>query len=189
LLHPGAGRCSVSPEMESSSLSSIPVAGKVLRMTTAAEHGLEVQAWWGKEPYDPRRVGGDGWPKDARHKPDGRFFTSSWEGHTSAWIEYQASTARAAEARSVQLFLPDPEAVLYVIDSPDDYDDLVQVYPHYQARPEPCPDWRLFFETEGPDAVHVTAAGVAQGNPWFASAWTVESTAWLRPRLTLLETP
>ena len=95
-------------------------------MTTAAEHGLVVQAWWGDEPYDARRIYEGGWPKDARHKPDGRFFTSSWEGHTSARIDYQASTARAAEARSVQLFLPDPEAVLYVIDSPDDYDELVR---------------------------------------------------------------
>lgn len=165
------------------------MAGTVLRMTTVADQGLDVQVWWGNEPYDPSRVNKGGWPQGARHKPEGGFFTSSRRSETSDWIEYQKTTCRATEKRSAQFLLPDPEAVLYVISSPHDYETLVQAYPHRQLRPEPCPDWQVFFDTESPDAVHVTASAIAQGRPWFAKAWATESTAWFRPTLTLVEQP
>ena len=151
-----------------------------------ADYGLDVQIWWGSEPYDSARINEGGWPLQARHKPGGRLFTSSRRGESSAWIDFQATTCRATEERSAQLLFPHPRARLYVINSPRDYETLVQAYPHRQPQPEPCPNWRRFFDIEGPDAVHVTASAIAHGGPWFAKAWATESTAWFRPALNLL---
>ena len=64
------------------------MAGKLLGTTSVAEFGLGIQAWLGATPYDPRRVGGFDWPIRPIEKPHGGFFTSSWNGHTSAWIEF-----------------------------------------------------------------------------------------------------
>jgi hypothetical protein len=59
---------------------------------SVAQFGLGIQAWWGVGPFDPRRVEQVDWPTRPIEKPQHAFFTSSWDGHSSAWIDYQAKT-------------------------------------------------------------------------------------------------
>jgi hypothetical protein len=129
------------------------------------------------------------WPNRPTEKPQQGFFTSTWDGHGSAWIDYQSKTTRAAEPRTTYLLRPDPGAVLYVIDSPETYTALAEAHPHYYENPlrPPCPHWRRLAEEERFDAVHVTAAGVADQNLPYAARWSVESTLWFRSKLTLLD--
>jgi hypothetical protein len=156
---------------------------------TVADFGLGTQAWWGAEPYDPDRVHPVRWPNQPIEKPQHGFFTSSWDGQTSAWIEYQGRTERAAEPRRVQLFFPRPDARLYVVASSDDYELLAEQYPQRYENPKrsPLPDWHS-LASEGPfDAIHMTAAALSDTSLWYAHSWAVESTLWFRPKLTLLD--
>ncbi len=165
------------------------MAGKLLA-TTVAEFGLGIQAWWGATHYDPRLVAQVAWPNQPREKPhDGGFFTSSRRGYTSAWIDYQAKTPRATESRTTYFLQPDPSAVLCVIDSPDDYDRLVETYPQrYDNRNDPrvCPHWKRLAVEGHFDAIHMTAVAT-EHDCRYAHSWAVESTLWLRPKLTLLD--
>jgi hypothetical protein len=156
---------------------------------SVAQFGLGIQAWWGLAPFDAQRVERVAWPTQPIEKPQHGFFTSTWDGHTSAWIEYQAKTTRAAEARNTYLLCPHPGAVLYVIDSPQDYTALAEAYPQRYENPHhpPCPHWRHLAEEEQFDAVHMTAAAVADQNLWYAHRWAVESTLWFHPTLTVVD--
>jgi hypothetical protein len=134
------------------------------------------------------------WPTQPIEKPHGGFFTSSWDEQrkTSAWIEYHATTPRASESRSTYLLLPHTDALLYVIDSPKDYDRLTEAYPqryaHNPNHPTVCPAWKD-LAAEGPfDAIHMTAAATDHDLP-YAHRWADESTLWFRPFLTLLDPP
>jgi hypothetical protein len=154
--------------------------------TSVAEFGLGIQAWWGREAFDPAQVDRGGWPEVSVYKPKNRFFTSSWdrERQTSAWVEYQATTARISEPRRVWLLKPDPNAALYIINTPDDFTALAETYPDSRRRrPEPCPYWEHIAQEGGFDAIHMTAAAVVDHNLWYANAWTVESTLWFRSTL------
>jgi hypothetical protein len=155
-----------------------------------AEFGLGVQAWLGTGPYDPRRVEEVSWPTQPIEKPHRGFFTSSWDGRTSAWIDWQATKPdRASEKRSVQLLIPDPGTALYVVNSPGDFAALSQAYPQRYENPhcEPCPDWGRLAAGGPFDAIHMTAAAVSDHDLWYAHRWEVESTLWFRPRLTPLD--
>jgi hypothetical protein len=158
---------------------------------SVAEFGLGIQTWLGAGPFDPRRVEKVSWPNQPIEKPQSGFFTSSWDGHSSAWIEWQASQPRASEKRIVYLLYPQPAAVLYVIDAPADYDRLVEAYPQHRSdvssHPHVCPHWQR-LAAEGPfDGVHMTAAAVSDHDLWYAHRWEVESTLWFRPRLISLD--
>jgi hypothetical protein len=161
-----------------------------LRTTSVAEFGLGIQAWLGGGPFDPDLVEPASYPRLPRPKPEG-FFTSSWdeERHTSAWIEFKATTPRASEPGTVWLLAPDPAAVLYVIDSPHDYARLVEVYPHRYANPaDPriYPHWLDLAHGGVIDAVHMTAAAATDPSQSYARPWEVESTWWLGPKLVLV---
>ena len=156
---------------------------------SVAEFGLGIQAWLGIDPYDPHRVERVAWPTQPTEKPARGFFTSTWDGRISAWIEFYATTPRAAiEFRTIFLLQPDPHAVLYVIESPDDFDALSDAHPQSYENPHraPCPHWAQ-LAAEGPfDAVHMTAAAVSNKTLWYAHRWETESTLWFRPKLTLV---
>lgn len=155
------------------------------------EFGLGIQAWLGIGPFDPGRVEDVAWPHQPIEKPQHGFFTSSWDGRTSAWIEWQATQERGSEKRSIYLLLPDSGAVMYVIDSPDDYARLVEAYPlrrsDIPSHPKVCPHWRRLAERGPFDAIHMTCAAVADQNLLYARRWSVESTLWFRPTLVLLD--
>jgi hypothetical protein len=158
---------------------------------SVAEFDLGVQAWLGAEIFDPDRVLEVNWPNQPMVKPPHGFFTSSSDGGTSPWIEYQSrQEKRAGEKRRVYLLDPNPDALLYIIDTPEDYKRLAETYRQRHANPnnpEICPHWRKLAQ-EGPfDAIHMTAAAVADKSLWYASSWAVESTLWFRPKLTLLD--
>jgi hypothetical protein len=161
---------------------------------SVVEYGLGVQAWLGAGPYDPGRVEEVAWPTQPIEKPQHGFFTSSWddERKTSAWIDWQATQpVRAAEKRTVHLLVPHPNAVLYVIDSPDDYDRLVDGYPQHRSdlpdHPQVCPNWERLAQEGHFDAIHMTAAAVLDKDRWYAHRWEVESTLWFHPKLTVVD--
>ena len=158
---------------------------------SAGEQGLGLQAWWGTDLFDPGRVEQVVWPTQPIEKPQQGFFTSTWNGQTSAWIDWQGTQPdRASESRSVQLLTPDPGAVLYVINSPGDYGVLVEAYPQrYEnpANPTVCPHWRAIHEEGCIDAIHMTADAVTHRDQRYAQRWEVGSTLWFRPKLSRLD--
>jgi hypothetical protein len=162
---------------------------------SVAEFGLGIQAWLGAGPFDPRRVEEVAWSTQPIEKPQHGFFTSTWdeECQTSAWIDWQAKTARASEKRSVYLLLPHPDAVLYVIDGAQDYERLVDAYPQRRPdiprHPQVCPDWGRLAQDGRFDGIHMTASAVIDKDLWYAHRWEVESTLWFYPKLTLHDPP
>jgi hypothetical protein len=93
---------------------------------------------------------------------------------------------RRPEGRSAWILSPDPDAVLYLIDSVDAYERLVEVcpqrYPGLNALP-PHADWRHLGDSAALpfDGVHATQHAIETGDPRF-SGWGVESTLWFRWR-------
>lgn len=159
---------------------------------SVAEFGLGLQEWLGAEPYDPDRVLAFTWPTRPTEKPPQGFFTSSWdeERQTSAWSELFATMPRAAtESRTTYLLQPHADALLYVIDTPEGYERLAETYPqvYETSQRPPRPHWKRLAAEELFDAVHMTAAAVSDKSHWYAHSWGVESTLWLRPKLTLLD--
>ena len=66
------------------------------------ECGLGVQSWLGATPYDPGRIQQVTWDPQPIEKPQHAFFTSSWDGHTSAWITWRAAQpGRSSESRGI----------------------------------------------------------------------------------------
>lgn len=94
-----------------------------------------------------------------------------------------------------RLWLLDPErdTLLYAIDSFDDIKALADEYPHRSNNPKnPTvhPDWQRVRDEGLFDAVHVTARAIESvkaqppADQWRLFGWDVESTLWLRWRLT-----
>lgn len=83
---------------------------------------------------------------------------------------------------------PLPEARIYLIDTADDLDRLVAVFPLPLDHPmrRTAPDWEAMV-TAGWDAVYASAAGVAVNAERFVtvvpslSGWDCPSMLWLRP--------
>lgn len=162
-----------------------------INAVSVADFGLGLQAWLGGRPFDPSLVELTSWPALPRCKPDHGFFTSTWkeDRRTSAWIEFKATTHRAFEAASIWLLEPNPDASLYVVDSPADWAALVEAYPHRYENPRNptvCPNWRTLTSGSPFDAVHVTTEALIDRSQPYTRLWQVESTLWLRSRLTLL---
>jgi hypothetical protein len=160
---------------------------------SVAEFGLGIQAWLGSGPFDPGRVEAVASPTQPIEKPQHGFFTSPWdeERQTSAWIDWQAKTGRASEDGSCHLLLPHHDAVLYVVDGAEDYERLVNAYPHRRSdlpnHPKVCPDWQRLAQEGRFDGIHMTASAVVDKDLWYAHRWEVESTLWFHPKLTLLD--
>ena len=153
---------------------------------TGGEFGLGRQAWLGRPPLDESRVGQGLWLATPRPKPPHGFFTSSWDElrQQSAWTEYVARTPRAGEpGREVILLDPQQNARIFVVDSADDYQELVAAYPHHYDNPvhAACPHWARLATETSLDAVHVTAKAVYDPSCACALSWEVESTLWFRP--------
>jgi hypothetical protein len=161
----------------------MPNAG--LALTTVAEFGrLGLQAWVGREDFNPATVGRNSWPDSPSPKPNQAFFTSSWDelSQTSAWMRSESYVRRGdPDSKAPVLLSPMPSATLLVVDSIDDFDTLASQYPQSYRNyrnPTVCPDWARLAGLV--DAVHVTASAVTdEGNP-YAHAWEVESTLWFR---------
>jgi hypothetical protein len=158
---------------------------------SVAEHGLGVQAWLGIGAFDPAKVGRNQWPTGPGEKPEHGFFTSSWDAQraTSPWIEYWATTPRAARepARQIWLLHPRPDARLYVIDGAGDYEGLVQDYTQrygdrsVSSRVPAAPYWSRIAAAGLFEGIHVTARAVrAYAQYSYARSWTVESTLWFK---------
>jgi hypothetical protein len=158
-----------------------------LPTTTTREYALGRQAWAGTSEPDPSR-GASGWPKNPTAKPDGGFFTSTWNETTwsSPWLDHlsdpesQVRRNPVEEGRALWLLDPDPDAVLVVIDSSDDFELLAMTYPHrWNDRHPTLPNWGDIVRADLFDAVHVTR-NVTE-TP--LRSWACESTLWLKCRL------
>lgn len=158
-----------------------------MRTSSVSDFGLGTQAWLGQTQFDPLRIAGGPWPTQPCTKPPRGFFTSTWdaEQQTSAWREFKATTPRASEPRKVILLHPEPTAILYVVDCAEDYEKLVEAYPHPYDNParQACPHWGRLAQETALDGIHVTADVTADPRCPCAHSWQVESTLWLRPTL------
>jgi hypothetical protein len=172
-----------------------------LTTVSVAEFDLGAQAWAGEDEFDPGRVTRPWRTAGPCAKPVDGFFTSSWDGPSSAWLDYmRAERMRSEEARSglgssLWLLVPQPDAALYVIDSEEDYRRLTNACPQDWNDPNvkvsaPAPNWHRIAGAETTiDGVHLTeraAASARAGEDLLPLRdWAVESTLWFAGRLTL----
>ena len=167
-----------------------------VRTITGAELGI--QAWAGQGEPDPGKL----WqptPADSpESKPHLGFFSCDWDSEcpSTRWLDYmrdiyvreQGHRVRSGTGRCLWTLVPNPEATLYVIDSPDAYRQLANEYPKGRGLTvdpnNPCcaPDW--YKIAQSCDGVHATEGAVRAGidEPVMRhlnfTGWCFESTLW-----------
>lgn len=117
-------------------------------------------------------------------KPNGGFWTSSYEDGSSAWVEECSSMFGDSTPYKKNWFLlkPDPSARILLIDTLSNLRMLLRSWPN------PLPGTRIVwpdFEAIARhyDAMHLTAAGqiaTRLSHPENLYGWDVESTLWFR---------
>lgn len=130
-------------------------------------------------------------PVDSRYgdKPEGAFWTSSYlPDGSSAWARSEDSEFPGWN-RPLRNFTfePLPEAAVFLIGSPADYQELVTIYPRQVENGQVAVDWPRVADDYV--AVRLTAAGLALAQHYRVvtavgaarlTGWDAESTAWLR---------
>lgn len=159
------------------------------------EYPLDLQGWLGLTEPDPNHFQRPSPTRQPSAKPSDGFFTSSWdeEQSTTPWVVlHQSHACRKDEPRRLWTLTPDPSATLYIIDTPSDYRQLVDWFPHRWNEPSLS---REYVEANWHEmangkpvpfhGIHVTKAAIdtadaepSMGHPRFGR-WDVESTLWL----------
>lgn len=161
-------------------------------------HGLGEQAWVGVGTPGPGLLTAPAPTSGPRAKPSDGFFTSTFDGsrRSSPWLDLCRSDAFTRPPRRGEClwtFDVEEDALLYVVDSQDDFRRLAEFVPQrYNNRRDPryAPDWNRLARREPLpfDGVHVTAKAIADATGQAAvypefSGWDIESTLWLVWRL------
>lgn len=148
---------------------------------------LEPQLHEGEERPAPERMepvrNELGWVK-----PQGGFWTSTFDGQASEWIRWCLSENFKTGPFRCWLLIPDPSARVYHVDGLADLERLVRVYGYKREPYSPYSKWCLDFERMAQqfDALHLTRRGERETrhtDPGLYT-WDVESTLWFRWRFT-----
>jgi hypothetical protein len=123
-------------------------------------------------------------------KPLGAFWTSTYNGFSSSWLEWcEIEMPEWVKPYNFVLTV-DPSAKVYVINSLEDLEQLVAMYPYggFMSQYLTYIDWAA-MANEGWDGIQVTEAGqwaTRYSNPGL-NGWDCESTAWFRWVFTSVE--
>lgn len=122
-------------------------------------------------------------------KPHGGMWTSPYEGeYGSAWCQWCLSEEFRIDREKPDFHLwllePDPEKRVYLIDSYEDLEALIDLYPSgpaFQGLSREWPNWKGVSEDF--DAIHLTEKGqwaTRLTTPYSLYGWDCESTLWFR---------
>lgn len=116
-------------------------------------------------------------------KPKGAFWTSTYNEGSSSWLEWCEMEMPGWVCTNNFLLTVDPNAKVYVINSLDDLEQLLAMYPYsgFMSEYFSYVDWAAMANA-GWDGVQVTEAGqraTRYSNPGLYG-WDCESTAWFR---------
>jgi hypothetical protein len=157
--------------------------------------GARPQVWLGRVAAAPTS---GVLPRSAGGKPPTEIWTSSAvAGLPSAWwpvLREGADSAGPEGPQSIWRLTPHPEARVFEIRTPDDWQWLCETFPGPVADGRVMPGWEAAAEQF--DGIHLTVEGLirVQGlqietnrGPAMLDNWDAESTAWLRWSVVALE--